>query len=142
MFTREFCEIFKNNFLYKTPPMAASEQKWAAYSFNYPLVFYKSYGIAAITNYKPTKNFQKSKWFFDNAIIYYIRHVLHNWLTQNELQTKRKKQLILPCMRGEPPTVTVYRLIMKVEYSKCHSYQLKIRYWIFLCVVSIGRLFP
>ena len=76
--------------------MAASEQKWAAYSFNYPLVFYKSYRIAAITNYKPTKNFQKSKWFFDNAIIYYIRHILHNWLTQKWITDKKKKAIDTP----------------------------------------------
>ena len=142
VFTGEFCEIFKNNFLYRTPPMAASEQKWAAYSFNYPLAFYKSYRIAAITNYKPTKTFKNLNDFLIMQLsITFVISYITDW-HKNELQTKRKKQLILPCMGGEPPTVTVYRLIMKVEYSKCHSYRLKIRYWIFLCVVSIGRLFP
>ena len=33
---------------------------------------------------------------FDNAIIYYIRHILHNWLTQKWITDKKKKAIDTP----------------------------------------------
>ena len=69
VFSFDFCEIFKNTFFYKTPPMVASEQNWKkCYNNYYKDIFRKnltpSHSLGAQTK-KP--NIKKKSFFWDTS---------------------------------------------------------------------------